>query len=117
MMERNPNKPRVLYLYFMKVNNNAKTQSSGGTTLPYKAGDVFKTPHGQNRLCSSSSQSLSDLPFNVTETPWIPTVLEPEFNYTERKLHSSMFLLLYTGTNKVLIVFDFQSESFWHEVH
>lgn len=117
MMERNPNKPRVLYLYFMKVNNNAKTQSSGGTTLPYKAGDVFKTPHGQNRLCSSSSQSLSDLPFNITETPRIPTVLEPEFNYTERKLHSSMFLLLYTGTNKVLIVFDFQSESFWHEVH
>lgn len=117
MMERNPNKPRVLYLYFMKVNNNVKTQHSGGTTLPYKAWDVFKTPHVQNRLCSSSSQSLSDLTFNVTETPQIPTVLEPEFNYTERKLHSCMFLFLYTGTNKVLIVFDFQSESLWHEVH
>lgn len=61
--------------------------------------------------------SLSDLSLNVTETPLIPTVLEPEFNYTERKLHSCIFLFLYTGNNKVLILFDFQSESSWHEVH
>lgn len=75
--------------------------------------------HHKCKTCSIAQVaiSLSGLSLNVTETPLIPTALEPEFNYTERKRHSCMFFYLYTGINKVLILFDFQSEFLWHEVH
>lgn len=44
-MEWNPNKPRVLYLCFMEVNNDVKPQSTGELHCHNKACDAFKTPH------------------------------------------------------------------------
>lgn len=100
----------------MEANNDVKAQSTRNDSAKTRH-DMFLKHHMCKTGSAAQAAITSHLSLHVTQTPLIPVVLKPELIYTERKLHSYTVLFLYTGTNKVLILFDFQSESLWHEVH